>query len=51
VLGIAGEDYALIASDTRLSEGYEIHSRKSPKAYQLCVAPSRALERMHRAVP
>eukprot|EP00045_Choanoeca_perplexa_P000886 m.16756 g.16756 ORF g.16756 m.16756 type:complete len:216 (-) comp10608_c0_seq1:60-707(-) len=35
VLGIAGEDYALIASDTRLSEGYEIHSRKSPKAFQL----------------
>eukprot|EP00730_Choanoeca_flexa_P008662 TRINITY_DN12517_c2_g8_i2.p1 TRINITY_DN12517_c2_g8~~TRINITY_DN12517_c2_g8_i2.p1 ORF type:complete len:178 (+),score=21.77 TRINITY_DN12517_c2_g8_i2:238-771(+) len=35
VLGIAGEDYALIASDTRLSEGYEIHSRNSPKCFQL----------------
>lgn len=32
---MAGEDFALVASDTRLSEGYEIHSRKSPKTYQL----------------
>jgi len=35
VLGIAGEDYAIIASDTRLSEGFYIHSRNLPKTYQL----------------
>ncbi|XP_066917693.1 proteasome subunit beta type-1-A-like [Clytia hemisphaerica] len=35
VLGIAGEDYAVIASDTRLSEGFYIHSRNLPKTYQL----------------
>lgn len=35
ILGIAGEDYAIIASDTRLSEDYSIHSRDSPKAYPL----------------
>lgn len=35
VLGVAGEDYAIIASDTRLSEGYSIHSRSTPKTYKL----------------
>ncbi|XP_014664839.1 PREDICTED: proteasome subunit beta type-1-B-like [Priapulus caudatus] len=35
VLAIAGEDYSVIASDTRLSEGFVIHSRDSPKTYQL----------------
>eukprot|EP00049_Salpingoeca_infusionum_P017792 m.354384 g.354384 ORF g.354384 m.354384 type:complete len:215 (+) comp16997_c0_seq1:240-884(+) len=35
VLGIAGEDYAIIASDTRLSEGYSIHSRDVSKLYPL----------------
>lgn len=31
VLAISGEDYAVIASDTRLSEGFRIHSRELPK--------------------
>jgi len=35
VVGIAGEDYAIIASDTRLAERFYIHSRNLPKTYQL----------------
>nr|ACH46273.1 putative proteasome subunit beta type 1 [Taeniopygia guttata] len=35
VLAIAGEDFCIVASDTRLSEGYSIHSRDSPKCYKL----------------
>ncbi|XP_057303985.1 proteasome subunit beta type-1-B-like [Hydractinia symbiolongicarpus] len=35
VLAIAGEDYAVIASDTRLSEGFHIHTRDKPKTYHL----------------
>ncbi|RUS85351.1 hypothetical protein EGW08_006894, partial [Elysia chlorotica] len=35
ILAIAGEDYALIATDTRLSQGFSIHSRNSPKTYPL----------------
>lgn len=35
ILAIAGEDYALIATDTRLSQGFSIHSRDSPKTYPL----------------
>ncbi|PWA17147.1 hypothetical protein CCH79_00010535 [Gambusia affinis] len=35
VLAVAGEDFAIVASDTRLSEGYSIHSRDSPKCYKL----------------
>lgn len=35
VLAIAGEDFSIVASDTRLSEGYSIHSRDSPKCYKL----------------
>eukprot|EP00040_Diaphanoeca_grandis_P038542 m.256728 g.256728 ORF g.256728 m.256728 type:complete len:215 (+) comp34630_c0_seq1:190-834(+) len=35
VLGVAGDDYAIVASDTRLSEGYSIHTRDQPKLYQL----------------
>lgn len=35
VLAVAGEDFAVIASDTRLSEGFSIHSRDQPKTYQL----------------
>uniref|UniRef100_A0A8C5H2I0 Proteasome subunit beta n=1 Tax=Gouania willdenowi TaxID=441366 RepID=A0A8C5H2I0_GOUWI len=37
VLAVAGEDFAIVASDTRLSEGYAIHSRDSPKCYKLYV--------------
>ncbi|XP_072014601.1 proteasome subunit beta type-1-B-like [Amphiura filiformis] len=35
VLAVSGDDFALIASDTRLSEGFSIHSRNIPKTYQL----------------
>lgn len=35
VLAISGDDYAVIASDTRLSEGFLIHSRNLPKTYKL----------------
>ncbi|XP_041368051.1 proteasome subunit beta type-1-B-like [Gigantopelta aegis] len=35
VLAIAGEDFAVIASDTRLSDGFSIYSRDVPKVYQL----------------
>lgn len=34
---MAGDDFAIVASDTRLSEGYSIHSRDSPKCYKLWV--------------
>ncbi|KXJ23559.1 Proteasome subunit beta type-1-A [Exaiptasia diaphana] len=35
VLAISGEDFAVIASDTRLSQGFQIHTRDSPKLYKL----------------
>ncbi|XP_070532514.1 proteasome subunit beta type-1-like [Ptychodera flava] len=35
VMAIAGEDFAVIASDTRLSEGFQIHTRDNPKTYSL----------------
>lgn len=35
VLGVSGEDFAIVASDTRLSEGYSIHTRNQSKLYQL----------------
>lgn len=35
VLAVAGEDFAIVASDTRLSEGFSIHSRDSPKTHKL----------------
>ena len=35
VLGVAGEDFAVIASDTRLSEYYSIHARDVSKLFQL----------------
>jgi len=35
LISVAGENYAIIASDTRLSEGYSILSRNSPHLYQL----------------
>ena len=33
VLGIAGYDFCLIASDTRLSEGYIIRSRNTSRIF------------------
>ncbi|KAH9507577.1 Proteasome subunit beta type-1-B [Bulinus truncatus] len=35
ILAVAGNDYALIATDTRLSQGFAIHSRECPKTFQL----------------
>ncbi|XP_066467483.1 proteasome subunit beta type-1 [Tiliqua scincoides] len=35
ILAIAGENFSIVASDTRLSEDYAIHSRDSPKCYKL----------------
>ena len=35
LIAVAGEDFAMIASDTRLSEGYSILSRDSPHLYRL----------------
>ncbi|KAJ3159378.1 Proteasome subunit beta type-1 [Geranomyces michiganensis] len=34
-LAIAGDDFCVIAGDTRQSEGYSINSRYAPKVYQL----------------
>lgn len=35
VVAIAGKDYAVIASETRLSTGYQIYTRDQPKLFQL----------------
>ena len=35
VISVAGEDFVVIASDTRLSEGFSILSRDSPHLYQV----------------
>ncbi|CAD7081702.1 unnamed protein product [Hermetia illucens] len=35
VVAIAGDDYAVIAADTRLSSGYSIHTRKQNKLFKL----------------
>mmetsp|Transcript_9434 Transcript_9434/g.20914 ORF Transcript_9434/g.20914 Transcript_9434/m.20914 type:complete len:220 (-) Transcript_9434:112-771(-) len=42
-LGVAGDDYAVLAADTRMSTGYRIHTRNSSKVTQLtdkCVIAS-----------
>jgi len=35
VVAIAGDDYAIIAADTRLSSGYSIHTRHQDKSFKL----------------
>lgn len=35
VVAISGKDYAIIASETRLSTGYQIYTRDQPKLFQL----------------
>ena len=37
ILAIAGDDFSVIASDTRLSEGFQVYTRDQPKTYQLYV--------------
>eukprot|EP01115_Flamella_aegyptia_P005407 TRINITY_DN227_c0_g1_i1.p1 TRINITY_DN227_c0_g1~~TRINITY_DN227_c0_g1_i1.p1 ORF type:complete len:216 (+),score=58.20 TRINITY_DN227_c0_g1_i1:74-721(+) len=34
-LGVCGKDFAVVAADTRLSEGYSIASRYAPKIFRL----------------
>ncbi|WP_170833311.1 hypothetical protein, partial [Acinetobacter baumannii] len=34
-MAIAGEDFSIVASDTRLSEGFSIHTRDSLRCYKL----------------
>ena len=38
ILAIAGQDFCVIAGDTRQSEGYSIQTRYAPKVFRLCVA-------------
>jgi hypothetical protein len=38
ILAIAGEDFSVIAGDTRQSEGYNIQTRFAPKVFRLYVA-------------
>jgi 20S proteasome subunit beta 6 len=35
ILAVAGEDFAVVASDSRLCEGFRIHSREVVKTYRL----------------
>lgn len=35
VVAIAGDDYSIIAADTRLSTGYSIYTRKQKKLFKL----------------
>lgn len=37
ILAIHGEDYCVIAGDTRQSEGYNIQTRHKPKVFRLYV--------------
>lgn len=35
IMAVAGDDFSVVATDTRLSQGFLIHSRDHPKAIQL----------------
>ncbi|XP_064395971.1 proteasome subunit beta type-1-B-like [Halichondria panicea] len=35
ILAIAGDNFSVIGSDSRLSEGFQIYSRNNPKTYKL----------------
>jgi 20S proteasome subunit beta 6 len=37
ILAIAGQDFTVIAGDTRQSEGYNIQTRYAPKVFRLSV--------------
>ena len=47
ILAIAGEDFSVIAADTRLSQGFSIHTRDSPKTYKLWVKRFKSLFELH----
>ena len=47
ILAIAGEDFSVIAADTRLSQGFSIHTRDSPKTYILWVKRFKSLYELH----
>ncbi|KNC53749.1 proteasome subunit beta type [Thecamonas trahens ATCC 50062] len=34
-LALAGKDFCIVAGDTRMSAGYEIHTRNKPKTYRI----------------
>ena len=38
ILAIAGQNFSVIAGDTRQSEGYNIQTRYARKVFPLCVA-------------
>jgi 20S proteasome subunit beta 6 len=38
ILAIAGLDFAVVAGDTRQSEGYSIQTRYAPKVFRLYVS-------------
>jgi hypothetical protein len=40
ILAIAGQDFSVIAGDTRQSEGYNIQTRYAPKVFRLYVCDS-----------
>ncbi|OAD75212.1 hypothetical protein PHYBLDRAFT_110897 [Phycomyces blakesleeanus NRRL 1555(-)] len=46
-LAIAGEDFCVVASDTRQSTGYSINSRFSPKSYKLSETSVIAMNGFH----
>ena len=50
ILAIAGEDFTVIAGDTRQSEGYNIQTRYAPKVFRLCVITVSTFIHGHRAV-
>ena len=43
-MAIAGEDYCILAADTRMSTGFNIMTRDCTKIIQLCVPGSRRHE-------
>lgn len=40
ILAVAGQDFCVLAGDTRQSEGYNIQTRYKPRVFRLCVAPA-----------